>query len=62
VPRIEGLRDELLRLTREQLDDLEGQTFLKISEEEYRRHEALLVRIHEVSADYLRALKRLRIP
>ena len=63
VSSIEDLRDELLRLTREQLDGLDGQTFQgRISEEEYRRRKALLLRIREVSADYLAALKRLRNP
>jgi len=48
VSGIEGLRDELLRLSREQLDHLDGQTFLGISEEVDRRHEALFLRIREI--------------
>jgi len=62
ISRIEDLRDELLRLTREQLDGLDGQTFDRITEEEYHRHKARFLRIREVSADYLAALKRLKNP
>jgi len=52
------LRDELNRLMQEHLDSLHGQVFGGISAEELQEHEHRLLRIREVSADFLAALKR----
>jgi len=55
---LEELRDELQRLMREQADSLTRQTFLGITPEELAAEKELLLRIREVSADFLEALKR----
>lgn len=51
------LREELNRLMKEQLEHIRNQTFTWLSQEEYRKEEARLERIREVSADYLNAVK-----
>ena len=58
-PSIEELRDELQRLMQEQIESLARQTFLGISPEEVRQEKKRLLRIREVSADFLEALKRM---
>lgn len=52
------LREELNRLMKEQLEHIRNQTFTWLSQEEYRKEEARLERIREVSADYLNAVRR----
>jgi hypothetical protein len=54
----EKLRDELERLMREQIESLQKQTFLGITEEELEREKERLKRIREVSAAFLEALKK----
>jgi len=57
---LEELRDELQRLMREQVESLTKETFLGVSPEELMNEKERLLRIREVSADYLEALKRMR--
>jgi hypothetical protein len=57
--RNESLRDELEQLMREQIESLTRQTFLGITEEELKQEEERLKRIREVSADFLKALKKI---
>lgn len=56
---LEELRDELQRLMREQADSLTRQTFLGITPGELAEEKARLLRIREVSADFLEALKQM---
>jgi len=58
APSIEELREELNRLMLEHVESMKKQTFVGLSEEEYRQQEKRLMRIREVSADFLAALKR----
>jgi hypothetical protein len=56
---LEELRDELQRLMWEQVETLTKETFLGISPEELLKEKERLLRIREVSADFLEALTRL---
>jgi hypothetical protein len=58
-PSIEKLRDELTRLMREHIENMQKRTFLGISPEDVQLEKERLQRIREVSADFLEALKRL---
>ncbi len=58
-PGIKEIRDELERLMREQLESLQEQTFLGISEEDLQKEKERLKRIRELSAEFLKALKRI---
>ena len=58
IPASKNLRDELLRLFRENLQRLETQVFVGITSDELRQHKERMERIREVSADFLEALKR----
>lgn len=58
-PSIEKLRDELTRLMREHIENMQKRTFLGISPEDVQLEKQRLQRIREVSADFLEALKRL---
>jgi hypothetical protein len=58
-PSIENLRDELTRLMREHIENMQKRTFLGISPEDVQLEKERLQRIREVSADFLEALKRL---
>jgi len=58
-PGIEEIRDELERLMREQIESLQEQTFLGISEEDLQKEKERLKRIRELSAEFLRVLKRI---
>lgn len=55
---LKELRDELNRLMQEHIESVENETFTGLNEEELRKQEERLMRIREVSADYLAALKR----
>jgi hypothetical protein len=55
--RLNELRTELSRLMQEQLESLRSETFVGISEEEFREQDERLNRIREVSADLLALLK-----
>jgi len=55
---IEEIREELNRLMLEHVESMKKQTFVGLSEEEYLQQEKRLMRIREVSADFLAALKR----
>jgi hypothetical protein len=55
----QNLRDELERLMKEQIESLKRQTFLGITEEELQQERERLNRIREVSADFLKALKKI---
>jgi|HubBroStandDraft_6_1064221.scaffolds.fasta_scaffold169225_4 hypothetical protein len=55
---LKELRDELKRLSLENIESLKKQTFEQLSAEELRQYEERLKHIREVSADYLAALKR----
>jgi hypothetical protein len=55
--RLNELREELARLMEDQLESLRLQTFIGISEEEFREQGERLNRIREVSADLLALLK-----
>jgi hypothetical protein len=56
---IEDLHDELNRLMREHIDGLDVEVYTgRLTKEEYRTQADRLKRIHEVSADYIAALKR----
>lgn len=57
-PGIKEIRDELERLMREQIESLQEQTFLGISEEDLKNEKERLKRIRELSAEFLNALKR----
>jgi hypothetical protein len=57
--RVEELRKELERLMREHIESMANQTFLGMSEAEFREQYQRLLRIRELSADYLEALKKL---
>jgi len=54
----ENLRDELEQLMQDQIESLKRQTFLGITEDELQKEEERLKRIREVSADFLKALKK----
>jgi hypothetical protein len=56
--KAEEIRGELERLMREQVESLQRQTYLGITEEELQLEKARLQRIRELSADYLEALKK----
>ncbi len=58
-PGIKEIRDELERLMREQIESLQEQTFLGISEEDLQKEKERLKRIRELSAEFLRVLKRI---
>jgi hypothetical protein len=58
-PSIEKLRDELTRLMREHIENMQKRTFLGISPEDVQLEKQRLQRIREVSADFLEALKRI---
>ncbi len=58
-PGIKEIRDELERLMREQIESLQEQTFLGISEEDLKNEKERLKRIRELSAEFLNALKRI---
>ena len=58
-PSIEKLRDELTRLMREHIENMQKRTFLGISPEDVQLEKERLQRIREVSADFLEALKRI---
>jgi hypothetical protein len=52
------LYGELGRLLREQIESLEKETFMGLSQEEKRQEEARFTRIREFSAGYLAAMKQ----
>ncbi len=58
-PGIKEIRDELERLMREQIESLQEQTFLGIIEEDLQKEKERLKRIRELSAEFLRVLKRI---
>lgn len=58
-PGIKEIRDELERLMGEQIESLQEQTFLGISEEDLQKEKERLKRIRELSAEFLEALKRI---
>ena len=58
-PGIKEIRDELERLMREQIESLQEQTFLGISEKDLQREKERLRRIRELSAEFLEALKKI---
>lgn len=58
-PGIKEIRDELERLMREQIESLQEQTFLGISEKDLQAEKERLRRIREVSAEFLEALKKI---
>lgn len=58
-PGIKEIRDELERLMEEQIESLQEQTFLGISEEDLQKEKERLKRIRELSAEFLEALKRI---
>lgn len=55
---VDELKQELQDLMREHLDDLTTRQFVQASKERLGKEEERLVRIREVSADYLAAVKR----
>jgi hypothetical protein len=56
---IKEIRDELERLMREQIESLQEQTFLGISEKDLQTEKERLRRIRELSAEFLEALKKI---
>jgi hypothetical protein len=56
---IKEIRDELERLMREQIESLQEQTFLGISEKDLQKEKERLRRIRELSAEFLEALKKI---
>jgi hypothetical protein len=58
-PGIKEIRDELERLMREQIESLQEQTFLGISEKDLQTEKERLRRIRELSAEFLEALKKI---
>ncbi|HWO39056.1 MAG TPA: hypothetical protein VNO32_60550 [Candidatus Acidoferrum sp.] len=58
-PSIEKLRDELTRLMREHIENMQKRTFLGVSPEDVQLEKQRLQRIREVSAEFLEALKRI---
>jgi hypothetical protein len=58
-PGIKEIRDELERLMREQIESLQEQTFLGISEKDLQSEKERLRRIRELSAEFLEALKKI---
>ncbi|MGA8505186.1 MAG: hypothetical protein WB762_06220 [Candidatus Sulfotelmatobacter sp.] len=58
-PGIKEIRDELERLMREQIESLQEQTFLGISEKDLQAEKERLRCIREVSAEFLEALKKI---
>jgi hypothetical protein len=58
-PGIKEIRDELERLMREQIESLQEQTFLGISEKDLQTERERLRRIRELSAEFLEALKKI---
>jgi len=62
-PSVEQLREELERLMREHIESTQRRTFLGITPEELLQEKERMERIREVSADFLKALKKIaRIP
>jgi hypothetical protein len=59
-PSVDKLRDELERLMKEHIEATERRTFLGITPEEVLQEKERLERIREVSAEFLRALKKLQ--
>jgi hypothetical protein len=57
-PRLKEISDELERLMREQIESLQRQTFLGISQNELSGEKERLKRIREVSAEFLLILKK----
>jgi hypothetical protein len=57
-PTLKELSDELERLMREQMESLQRQTFLGISQEELIREKDRLKQIREVSAEFLQVLRK----
>ena len=57
---IDKLRNELERLMKEHIEDMQRRTFLGITPEEVLEEKERLERIREVSADFLLALKKLQ--
>jgi hypothetical protein len=57
-PRLKELSAELERLMREQVESLQKQTFLGVTQEDVRRERERLQRIREVSAEFLAELKK----
>ena len=58
-PSVEQIRDELERLMLEQIESLRKQTFLGVTPQELEQEKERLKRIREVSAEFLKALKRI---
>jgi hypothetical protein len=61
APGVEKLRDELERLMIEHIEVTQKRTFLGITAEEMLEDQERLERIREVSADFLQALKNMRL-
>ena len=59
-PSVDKLRDELERLMKEHIESTQRQTFLGITPEEVLQEKERLERIREVSAEFLKALQKLR--
>jgi hypothetical protein len=57
---VDKLRDELERLMKEHIEATERRTFLGITPEEVLQEKRRLERIREVSAEFLKALKKLQ--
>jgi hypothetical protein len=55
---LKEISDDLERLMREQMESLQRQTFLGITEEEIDCERERLKHIREVSAEFLEALKK----
>ena len=58
-PSVEQIRDELERLMLEQIESLRKQTFLGVTPQELEQEKERLKRIREVSAEFLKTLKRI---
>ncbi|HTC46704.1 MAG TPA: hypothetical protein VK722_05255 [Candidatus Aquilonibacter sp.] len=58
-PSVEQIRDELERLMLEQIESLRKQTFLGVTPEELEQEKERLKRIREMSAEFLKVLKRI---
>jgi hypothetical protein len=57
--RVDEIRNELERLMREHIESMANQTFLGLNPEEFGEQRERLLRIRELSSDYLEALKKL---
>jgi phosphopantetheine adenylyltransferase len=57
---VDKLRDELERLMKEHIEATERRTFLGITPDEVLQEKERLERIREVSAEFLKALKKLQ--